>query len=58
METSENRPSGPYDMSHIFPLHKTILQYYHFILEEKNYMFEGMLIKIVIWSFEYFHLYM
>jgi hypothetical protein len=35
-----------------------ILQYYYLILEENNYMFEGMLIKIVIWSFEYFYLYM
>jgi hypothetical protein len=25
-----------------------LLQYYYLILEEKNYIFEGMLIKIVI----------
>jgi hypothetical protein len=29
--------------------------YYYLILEENNYIFEGMLIKIVISTFEYFY---
>jgi hypothetical protein len=35
----------------------TFMQYkYYLILEEKSYIFEGMLIKIVIWTFEYFYI--